>query len=54
MSNLNIIQALSEIVERQNIIIRRQAEALAQLGGGCMEDEVQEMNDRVKTFLGLE
>lgn len=53
MSNLNIIQALSEIVERQNIIIRRQAEALAQLGGGCMEDEIDEINSRVKLYLDI-
>ena len=39
MSHLEIIQTLSEIVEKQNNIIRCQADALAQLGGVCMEEE---------------
>lgn len=54
MSNLQIIQTLSEIVEKQNIIIRRQAEAIAQIGGVCMEEEVGEVNDLVKSYLGVE
>lgn len=53
MSNLQIIQTLSEIVEKQNIIIRRQAEALVQLGGVCMEEEVREVNGLVKHYLDL-
>lgn len=53
MNDLNIIQTLSEIVEKQNIIIRRQAEAIAQLGGVCMEEEVKEVNSLVKDCLGI-
>ena len=54
MSNLQIIQTLSEIVEKQNIIIRRQAEAIAQLDGVCMEEAVGEVNDLVKRYLDVE
>lgn len=52
MSHLQIIQALSEIVEKQSGIIRCQADALAQLGGVCMEEEIGEVNGLVKFYLG--
>lgn len=53
MSNLQIIQALSEIVEKQNSIIRKQAEALAQMGAVCLEEEIREVNGLVSHYLGL-
>ena len=49
MSNLQIIGELTRIVEMQNRIIRRQADALAQLGAVCMEEEVEEV---VRHYLG--
>lgn len=52
MSHLEIIQTLSEIVEKQNKIIRCQADALAQLGGVCMEEEIGEVNGLVNFYLG--
>jgi len=52
MSHLEIIQTLSEIVEKQNNIIRCQADALAQLGGVCMEEEIGEVNGLVNFYIG--
>lgn len=52
MSNLDIIQTLSGIVEQQNIIIRAQAEALHQLGAACMEEETKRVNDLYRFYLG--
>jgi len=52
MSHLQIIQELSEIVEKQNHIIRAQAESLHQLGAVCQEEETAEINDRVNRLLG--
>ena len=52
MSNLQIIEELTRIVEMQNRIIRRQADALAQLGAACMEEEVEEVNGLVRHYLG--
>lgn len=52
MSNLQIIGELTRIVEMQNRIIRRQADALAQLGAVCMEEEVEEVNGLVRHYLG--
>lgn len=52
VSNLEIIETLSEIVAKQNIIIRRQAEALAQLGAVCMEEETDRVNALVEHYLG--
>ncbi len=52
MSNLQIIQALSEIVEKQNLIIRQQADALAQLGAICAEEQIGEVNGLVSQYLG--
>lgn len=52
MSNLQIIQALSEIVEKQNKIIRAQAESLHQLGAMCMEEETAEVNAAYDRLLG--
>lgn len=39
-------------MEKQNKIIRFQADALAQLGGVCMEEEVKEVNGLVEFYLG--
>lgn len=52
VSNLQIIETLSEIVEKQNRIIRKQAEALAQLGAACLEEETKEVNGLVEFYLG--
>ena len=52
MSNLQIIQELSEIVEKQNHIIRAQAENLHQLGAICMEEETAEANAHYDRLLG--
>lgn len=52
MNNLQIIQALSEIVEKQNAIIRVQAEALAQVGAVCMEEQINEVNNLISQNLG--
>ncbi|MBQ2634081.1 MAG: hypothetical protein IJF88_05845 [Oscillospiraceae bacterium] len=52
MSNLQIIQALSEIVDKQNKIIRAQAESLHQLGALCMEEETVAVMDEYDRLLG--
>ena len=52
MSHLQIIQELSEIVEKQNHIIRAQAESLHQLGAICMEEETAAVNARYDRLLG--
>ena len=52
MSNLQIIQALSDIVEAQNKIIRAQAESLHQLGAMCMEEETARVCSDVDRLLG--
>lgn len=52
MSHLQIIQELSEIVEKQNQIIRAQAESLHQLGAICMEEETAAVNARYDRLLG--
>jgi len=52
MSNLQIIQALSEIVDKQNKIIRAQAESLHQLGALCMEEETVAAMDEYDRLLG--
>lgn len=52
MSNLQIIQALSEIVDKQNKIIRAQADGLHQLGALCMEEETAAVNAEYDRLLG--
>ena len=52
MSNLQIIQALSEIVDKQNKIIRAQADSLHQLGALCMEEETAAVNAEYDRLLG--
>ena len=52
MSHLQIIQELSDIVEKQNHIIRAQAESLHQLGAICMEEETAAVNARYDRLLG--
>lgn len=52
MSNFQIIQALSEIVDKQNKIIRAQADSLHQLGALCMEEETAAVNAEYDRLLG--
>lgn len=52
MSNLEIIETMCNIVEKQNHIIRQQADILGQMGAVCLEEEIQEVNDLVDYFLG--
>ena len=40
MSNLQIIEALTDIVSKQSEIIRIQADALAQVGAVCAEEQI--------------
>ena len=44
MNSLKTIQALGEIIEKQNSIIQAQADSLAQMGAFCMEDQIAEVN----------
>ena len=52
MSNLQIIQQLSEMLEKSIIIIRAQAESLHQLGALCMEEETVAVIDEYDRLLG--
>ena len=52
MNHLQVIQALSEIVDKQNRIIRAQAESLHQMGAVCMEEEMEAVNARYDELLG--
>lgn len=52
MSNLQIIQQLSEMLEKSIIIIRVQAESLHQLGAMCMEEETAAVNAAYDRLLG--
>lgn len=53
MSHLQIIQAMSEIIEKQNAIIRAQADSLQQLGAVCMEEETRQVNQECHRLLGI-
>lgn len=44
VNSLQTIQALGEIIEKQNHIIQAQAAALAQMGAFCMEAQIAEVN----------
>lgn len=46
MSNLQIIEALTDIVSKQSEIIRIQADALAQVGAVCAEEQIVSESDR--------
>ncbi len=52
MSNLQIIQQLSEMLEKSIIIIRVQAESLHQLGAMCMEEETAAVYAAYDRLLG--
>lgn len=52
MENAQTIQALTEIVEKQNAIIRAQSEALAQVGAMCMEEQIGEVNKNIEQLFG--
>lgn len=47
------IRLLCEIVEKQNSIIREQADVIAQLGGAALEEEICQVNRLVQNELGL-
>ena len=52
MSNLQIIEALTGIVYKQNEIIHAQAEALAQVG--AVEDQIASVNGQIDRLLGAD
>ena len=52
MKNIQIIQALCEIVEAQNAIIRAQADSLNQVGAMCMEEETAAAEEKYNRLLG--
>ena len=54
MSNLQIIEALTDIVSKQNEIIRTQAEALAQVGAVCAEEQIASVDGRIGQLLGAD
>ena len=54
MSNLQIIEALTGIVYKQNEIIHAQAEALAQVGAVCAEDQIASVNGQIDRLLGAD
>lgn len=52
MSNLQIIEALTDIVSKQNEIIRTQADALAQVGAVCAEEQIASVDSQIGQLLG--
>lgn len=50
MSNLQIIEALTGIVYKQNEIIH----ALAQVGAVCAEDQIASVNGQIDRLLGAD
>ena len=54
MSNLQIIEALTGIVYKQNEIIHAQAEALAQVGAVCAEDQIASVNGQNGRLFGAD
>ncbi len=52
MNQIETIEGLCDIVEKQNRIIREQAEILEQMGAICMEEEIEEVNELVEYYLG--
>ena len=43
MNHFENLQRLCEIIDLQNEIIQRQAEALEQMGAICMEEEIEKV-----------
>ena len=54
MSNLQIIEALTDIVSKQSEIIRIQAEALAQVGAVCAEEQIVSVDSQIGQLLGAD
>lgn len=54
MSNLQIIEALTDIVSKQSEIIRIQADALAQVGAVCAEEQIVSVDSQICQLLGAD
>ena len=54
MSNLQIIEALTDIVSKQSEIIRIQADALAQVGAVCAEEQIVSVDCQIGQLLGAD
>ena len=54
MSNLQIIEALTDIVSKQSEIIRIQADALAQVGAVCAEEQIVSVDSQIWPALGAD
>lgn len=54
MSNLQIIEALTDIVSKQNEIIHTQAEALAQVGAVYAEEQIASVDGQIGRLLGAD
>lgn len=54
MSNLQIIEALTDIVSKQSEIIRIQADALAQVGAVCAEEQIVSVDSQIGRLLGAD
>ncbi len=54
MSNLQIIEALTDIVSKQSEIIRIQADALAQAGAVCAEEQIVSVDSQIGQLLGAD
>lgn len=54
MSNLQIIEALTDIVSKQSEIIRIQADALAQVGAVYAEEQIVSVDSQIGQLLGAD
>lgn len=54
MSNLQIIEALTDIVSKQSEIIRIQADALAQVGAVCAGEQIVSVDSQIGQLLGAD
>lgn len=54
MSNLQIIEELSKVIEVQSVIIRAQNLRLGELGAVFMEDEIAKVDETMRRLLGDE
>ena len=54
MSNLQIIEALTDIVSKQSEIIRIQADALAQVGAVFAEEQIVSVDSQIGQLLGAD
>ena len=54
MSNLQIIEALTDIVSKQSEIIRILADALAQVGAVCAEEQIVSVDGQIGQLLGAD